>query len=143
MPADPYSKPSFSPWRKWSIALNVFIIVIVMFAVVGMVNYLSRDYFVRLHWSTAGKIELSPRTLGVLKNMTNQVKITLYYDKEDPLYNTVASLLKEYKLANPKISLQMVDFTRDTGAAQKIKTEYKLGSATEKNLIIFDCAGKV
>jgi len=143
MSDDPYSKPSFSLWRKWSIALNVGVIVSVVLAVVVMVNYLSRDYFLRLHWSNAGKVELSTRTISVLKNLTNQVKITLYYDKEDPLYNTVSSLLKEYKLWNSKLAIQTVDFTRDTGPAQKIKTEYKLGSATEKNLVIFDCNGKV
>jgi len=44
-----HSKPSFSPWRKWSIGFNVVLIVLVVLSVVVMVNYLSRDYFTRFH----------------------------------------------------------------------------------------------
>ena len=43
---------------------------------------------------------------------------------------------------NPRISVQTVDYTRDAGAAQKMKAKYKLTAATDKNLVIFDCQGK-
>jgi hypothetical protein len=147
MPANPQPKPSFSPRRKWSIGFNVFLMVVLVLAVVVMLNvivdYLSRDYRLRFQWSNAGRIALAPRTVNVVKSLTNQVKVTLYYNKEEPLYSTVVSLLNEYKLLNPKITVQTVDFIRDTAAAQKIKSDYKLGAATDKNLVIFDCEGKV
>src|SRR5690349_14512166 len=142
MPSEPNSKPSFSTARKWSIGFNVVLLVVVVLAVVVMVNYLSRDYFVRWQVNTMRKFELSPRTVNLVKSLTNQVKITIYYDKDEPLYTTVASLIKEYKHLNPKISVQVVDFNRDFGAAQKIKTQYNLGSVTDKNLVIFDSNGK-
>jgi hypothetical protein len=34
-----------------------------------------------------------------------------------------------------------VDYVRDAGEAQKIKEQYKLASATDKDLVIFDCGG--
>jgi ABC-type uncharacterized transport system involved in gliding motility auxiliary subunit len=142
MPAEPHSKPSFSTGRRWSIGLNVLLVMVVVLTVVVMVNYLSRDYSWRFQCSTNRKFELSPRTVNLVKAMTNQVKVTIYYNKEDPLYTTVASLLKEYHQLNPKISVQTVDFSWDYGAAQKIKTQYSLGSATDKNLVIFDCNGR-
>ena len=83
MATDPHSKPSFSPYRKWGIGLHVFLLVVVVLSVVVMVNYLSRDYFLRFHLSTRTRIELSPRTVGLLRSLTNQVKVTLYYDTED------------------------------------------------------------
>ena len=46
---------SFSPWRKWSIGLNVVLIILAVLAVVVIVNYFSRDYFLRLHLSTQTK----------------------------------------------------------------------------------------
>ena len=107
------SKPSFSPYRKWIIAFNVGLIVALVFAVVVMANYLSRDYFVRVHLSTQSNVHLFPRTVKFLHTITNSVKITLYYDKEDPFYSTIAELLNEYHAVNPRISLRIVDYRRD------------------------------
>jgi ABC-2 type transport system permease protein len=142
MAADPPSKPSFSPGRKWGIGLQVFLIILVVLSVVVMVNYLSRDYFTRFHWSTRSKIALSPLTVKFLQSVTNRVKVTLYYDKNEPSYTTISALLNEYKLINPRISIQNIDYLRDAGAAAKIKTEYKLTFPTATNLIIFDCEGR-
>jgi hypothetical protein len=142
MATDSHSRPSFSPYRKWGIGLHVVFLVLVVLSVVVMVNYLSRDYFLRFHLSAHTRIELFPRTVSLLRSITNQVKVTLYYDTEEELYPTVASLLGEYRLVNPKITVATVDYLRD-GAAQKIKAKYKLFAQTDKNLIIFDCEEKV
>ena len=139
MPTDQLETPSFSPRRRWGIALHVVFLLLVVFSVVVMVNYLSRDYFLRLHTSTRTRLELSPRTVNFLRSMTNHVRVTLYYDKEEPLYSTIADLLNEYHAVNPRITLQFVDYTRDVGTAEKIKVEYKLASPADKNVVIFDC----
>jgi hypothetical protein len=136
------SKPSFSPGRKWSIGVNVGLIVVVVFAVVGMINYLSRDYFLRYHWSDQARAELSPLTVKFVKSVTNHVRVIVYYKKTDSLYPIIAALLNEYKLINPRIKVEPVDYLRDPATAQKIKEDYKLSLVTEKNLVIFDCAGK-
>ena len=112
MPKEPRLEPTFSGWRKFRIGLNVFLIVIAVLAVVVMVNYLSRDYYRRWQWSRT-KAELSPRTLGLLHSLTNQVKVFLYYDKKEPLYSIVLDLLNQYCLACPKISVQIIDYVRD------------------------------
>lgn len=136
------SKPSFSPWRKWGIGLNVLLIILVVFSVVVMVNYLSRDYFTRFHWSTTSKHELSQRTLTLLHSLTNKVKVTIYYDQNEPFYHTVVSLLNEYRFANPKITIENVDYVRDAGAAQRVKMEYNLSVPSATNLVIFECEGR-
>jgi hypothetical protein len=142
MATDPQSKPSFSPYRKWSIGFNVVLIVLIVFSVVGMINYLSRDYFFRLHWSSRGKVELSPLTIKFLRSLTNQIKVTVYYDRDEPLFTTVTALLNEYRLVNPRIAIEMVDYLRDPAAAQKTKEHYKLSAATDRNLVIFECEGR-
>ena len=145
MATAPQPKPSFSPYRKWGIGFHVFLLVLVVFSVLGMVNYLSRDYSLRFYLSTHTRIKLSPRTLGLLKSLTNQVQVTLYYDTEDEesLYSTVAELLGEYRRVNPRITVQTVDYVRDPGQAQKVKAKYNLLTLADKNLVIFDCDGKV
>ena len=70
--------------------------------------------------------------------------MTVYYDtRPDDLYPTIIALLNEYRSANPNISVKTVDYMRDAGEAQKIKEQYKLSSATDKDLVIFDCGGHV
>jgi hypothetical protein len=144
MATDTQDKPSFSPWRKWGIICNLSLLVVLVLAVVVMVNYLSRECFLRFHASTRTEIELSATTKSLLKSLTNQILVTLYYDKhkQDSLYGPVKELLDEYVLVDPRISVQTVDYTRDPGAAQKIKAKYKLSAATDRDLVIFDCQGK-
>jgi hypothetical protein len=147
MATDSHPRPSFSPYPKWGIGLHVLLLVLVVFSVLVMVNFLSRDYFLRFHVSTRTRIELSPRTLGLLRSLTNQVKVTIYYDTaaDNSLYSTVADLLGEYRLINPRITVQTVDYIRDSGLAQKVKTKYTnyLSAPTDKDLVIFDCESKV
>jgi gliding motility-associatede transport system auxiliary component len=143
MSSNQKSKPSFSPFRRWSIGFNVFLIVLLVFSVVVMINFLSRDYFTRFYWSTRTKVELSPLTVNFLKSMTNRVKVTLYYDHNEPFFSTISSLLDEYSRINGGISLQNVDYLRDAGAAQKVKATYKLALPNATNLVIFDCQDQV
>ena len=142
MATAPSPPPSFSPRRKWAIGLNVTLLITLVLAVVVMVNYLSRDYFARFHWSTRNKIELSPLTLKFLDSLTNRVKVTLYYNRDEPFYNSVSALLNEYRLVNPRISIESIDYLRDASAAQRIKSQYKLSLPTATNLVIFECEGR-
>jgi hypothetical protein len=145
MATEPQLQPSFSPRRKWSIGLDVLARTLVVLAVVLMINYLSAQYFKRLFVSSQTQIALSSQTIGVLKSLTNQIKVTLYYDKEDLLYSTLLALLKEYRDVNRRIQVVTVDYLWDAAMAQKIKSKYNLGDSTgenEKNLVIFECEGQ-
>jgi hypothetical protein len=142
MATDP-NKPSFSPRRRWSIGFNVGLAIVAVFALVVMVNYLNARHFTkRFFLSSNTRMELSPRTISLLRSMTNEVRVTLYYDKDEDLYGDVSQLLTEYQSANPKIQIKVVDYLRDPGAALEIKAKYNLGSSTNKNFVIFDCEGR-
>jgi ABC-type uncharacterized transport system involved in gliding motility auxiliary subunit len=136
----PSKKPSFSRGQKWAIALNTLLAVLMVSAVMVMMNYLSGRYFQRFQLSTRTRVELSSRTVHLLHSLTNEVRITLYYNRDEPLYSDIAELLKEYHFNNPKIIVETVDYDRDPGAAQDLKMKYNLGASTNKNLVIFDCA---
>jgi hypothetical protein len=139
MAAEAEPQPSFSPFRKWLIGFNVALIITAVFGVVVMVNYLSHDYFLRLHVSTQSQVKLSPRTVNLLHGLTNTVRVTMYYDRNDAFYGTISELLNEYRAANRHIALRTIDYERDPGAAQALRTNYPwLGLASAKNLVIFD-----
>ena len=137
------SPPSFSAQRRWDSMLNAVIGVFAVLALVVMANYLAQHHFQRWFPSKRAALQLSPQTLGLLRTLTNQVAVTVVYDREDPFFSTVTGLLKEYHQANPHITLREVDYLRDVGAAQQIFTDYQLIGVTNKNLILFDCEGRV
>jgi hypothetical protein len=143
MPTHSKSQPSFSPGRRWKIGFDVAVRTALVLAVVVMVNYLGARFFGRFYLSSQTRVHLASQTLDILKSLTNHVNVTLYYDKQDDFYPTIVALLNEYRSANPRISVTTVDYVRDAGEAQKIKEQYKLNSPTDKNLVIFDCEGRV
>ena len=138
----PKSPPSFSPGRRWAIGFDVVVRTALVLAVVVMVNYLGAKFYARFSLSSQTQ-QLSTRTLSVIHSVTNQVAVTVYYDKTDYWYPMLMALLNEYRSANPKISVKVADYMTDPGEAQKIKEQYKLSSATDKDLVIFDCGGHV
>src|SRR5262249_38574352 len=54
----------------------------------------------------------------------------------------IVSLLKEYQAHTHKLTVRTVDYYHDPGAAQELKLKYDLGSATNKDFVIFDCDGR-
>jgi len=134
--------PSFSPARRWGIGFNVFISICAVTAMVVMVNYLAARHFKRIALAGRAQAPFSPLTRQVLASVTNQVRVIVFYDKDEPLYDSIWALLKEYKFANPRIIVESVDYERDPSAALVVKAEYKLNAPTAKNLVIFDCNGK-
>lgn len=138
------SHSSFSPRRKWSIAFGVVLSTIAVFAILIGVNYLSSQYFFkRFYLSADTQVKLSPRTVNVLKALTNQVEVTVYYNKDEPIYGDIVSLLKEYESHTRKLTVKSVDYYRDPGAAAALQAKYHLGSYTNKDFIIFDSNGRV
>jgi hypothetical protein len=143
MATPPSLPPSFSPRRKWGIAFSVTLSTIAVFLILIGVNYLSSQYFFkRFYLSTDTRVQLSPRTISVLKGLTNHVLVTVYYDKDEPIYGDIISLLNEYQTHTRKLTVKTVDYYRDPGAAQELKAKYNLGSQTNRDFIIFDCDGR-
>ncbi len=140
-------KKSFSAWKRWGLGLDLVVRTAVVLAVVVMVNYLGARWSHRFFLNAAARYELSPRTAGLLKSITNEVQVIVYYDQENPVFPAISTLLREYRNANSHIHLTTVDYIRDMGEATKLKEndKYKpyLTGATNKNLVLFECAGTV
>lgn len=136
------SPPSFSRVQRWKNLFDRTLRTLLVVAVVVMANYLGAKFSHRFYLSSSTRVELSPRTLSVLRALTNKVDVILYFDKQSDFYPDVAALLDEYHAANKKLSVRLVDYVHDPGEAQKIKIKYNLTAAQDKDLIIFDLEGR-
>ena len=99
------SRPSFSALSRWRIGSDMVLRTLLVLAVAGMVNYLGTRFYHRFYLSAQTRVELSSRTLTVLRSVTNDVEVILYYDTRDPrnFYPSVLALLEEYHTHNPSI----------------------------------------
>ena len=140
--ANDHSKPSFSPRQRFNIGFNVTLAVLVVLALVVMLNYLSSRHFKRVYLSSQTSVELSSRTLSLLKTITNTVNVTVYFDRDEDSFNDVAQLLKEYQANNRRIEIRTIDYLRDPGAALEVRDKFNLGATTNKNFVIFEHNGR-
>ena len=137
MPQEP--SPSFSVARKWNLSLNAVVTSLTVLALVLMVNYLAARHFTRRSLYNSSQVQLSPLTLRILNSLTNDVKVIIYFDTRDPLYDSVRALLKQYSFLNSRIKVETSDYETDPGA-NLIKSRYNLMSG--KDMVIFDCRGQ-
>jgi ABC-2 type transport system permease protein len=135
------TKPSFTPRRRWTVGFNLAVRTLAVLAIVVLVNQLASTIFHRHYLSESTRVELSPRTKNLLAAITNEVKVTIYFDRDDDFYPPIAAMLREYASLNPRINVTTVDYLRDAAEAQRVKTAHKLpetDKAEEKNFVIFE-----
>ncbi|MBN2508480.1 MAG: GldG family protein [Verrucomicrobia bacterium] len=136
------ARPSYSSQRRRRVALHVGLSIVAVAAIVTMLNYLAARHYVRIPWSARTRQPFSPITRTILASVTNKVRVTVFFDRDEPLFDSIWSLLKEYKFANPRIVLASVDQERDPARALAIKNQYRLNAPGQRNLVIFDCDGR-
>lgn len=136
-------KPSFSSGRRWLMWFNTLLGIAALVALVLMANYLASGYFKRFQW-TPSHLDFSPQTTALLQRLTNQVEVTIFFNQrgEEEIYSLASSLLKQYNYANPKISVQSLDYTRAPAKATSLISKYKLTSLKDNNFIVFECNGR-
>lgn len=136
---------TFSKGRRWLIGLNSILAIVAFLAIVVMANYLASGHFKRTQWGTGAAFKLSPQTEGLLKSLTNNIDVTIFWaphgDEED-MYSLVAGLLAEYQNANPKhVHVKTLDYSRFPADAKSFLMVHKLSSLTDRDFVLFESNG--
>jgi hypothetical protein len=136
----PDSHPSgFSLGRRWLTTFNLLLATVAALALVVMFNYLAAGYFKRFPWAEATNFKLSPATLSVVKSLTNDVTITLFYERKADVYTMISALLAEYQNANPKyVHVGDLDYIRSPVEALDLRGRLHLDQA-QKDFVAFEC----
>lgn len=135
------NRPSFEPGRRFRIGFSVAVSVVSMVAIVAMVNFWSVTRHVwRIDVRAGDRPGLSPLTLQTLAALTNAVKVTVVFNPSDDLFPHVDGMLREYAARSPHLRVEVIDYLRNPGSAQLVKSQYKLG-ADAGNLVVFDGGG--
>lgn len=144
MADSPPARPTFSPLSRWGIAFSVGVGIVAALALALMANYLSARHHLRFQLALHHQVKLSPQTVRVLRSLTNDVRITLFFDTrdEEELYGLVSGLLSEYNDVNPRVNLRTVDPIRHPSDAELVLSTYRLTSLKNRNFVVLDCGGR-
>lgn len=129
--------------RRLGAGAEVLIACLSVLALVIMINYLAARHYWRKDCSANQRWTLSQRTLKVLDSLPSDVKILVYYHRDDRLYEEVTDLLREYAARSPRLRLELVDPDRQPVEANLARSQYNLAALNQRNLILFDCNGKI
>ena len=129
------SEPTFSRGRKWRIGFNVAVALVSAFALLVMANYLAARHPVRYNWSAAASSKLSPLTTRVLSSLgTNKVKVIVFFYPKDPVFSSVASLIKDYQALAPQLDVEFVNSTLP-GRANRVRADFGLAMGDGSRVI--------
>jgi len=142
MDDETHIQESFSAGKRWSLRVKLIVDLACVVAVAAMMNYLGARYFSRTHLSQNTRQELSSQTGLVLQALTNNVQITIFYDRDQPLFSEVSELVNEYRLLSPKIRVETIDYRTNPTGAEIIKTRLNLAPGMVNDMIVFESNGQ-
>jgi len=140
MPTPDSNSSGFSPGRRWLTVLNLFLATASVLALVVMFNYLAAGHFKRFPWADATNFKLSPQTLAVLKSLTNDVTVTIFYQRKADVYTMISALLAEYQHACPAhVRVESLDYERSPELARDLLARLHLSGPEQRDFVAFEC----
>ncbi len=137
------SSPSFSRAGRLAIAASVFVSTLSVLALAFMANYLAAHHAPRFYWGASRDYQLSPLTRTALQTLTNQVRVTVFFDRDHPVYPSVRALLREYRAVSPNLLIDYIDYTLHPTAAQEFRRRSPVTLRNEDpDLVLFEFGGR-
>lgn len=99
--------------------------VVLLFAIVGMLAWLSEHYKVRWDWTAANRNTLTEPSRALLPRLDDAIEITAYVREEPVIRQSILQLLERYQRYKPDITLRFVnpDLVPDEVRARNISAE--------------------
>ncbi len=141
MADSPTPTPSFSSGQRWAIRARVAVSLLSVTGLLAMANYLSLHYFRRVDISSDLTTRLSPQTVQLARDLTNDVNVTLFFNPKNhrDLYALSSRLLKEYQAANPRhINVRTLNYATFDGEARAFLLQRHLNSLKDKDFVFFE-----
>jgi len=133
--------------RSTRLGLNSLLMIVLFATILGIVNFLSVRHSVRWDFSEMKRFTLAPQTARLLRELSREVKATVFTGDQGPARAAYRDLFDSYKAHTAKLTVEFVDpekkpgvarqygITRpDTAVLESGKQETRIASATEQEL---------
>ncbi len=122
-----------SRFRKGFSGLHTGLVVLLLFLLWGMVNYLSFRHYLREDWSQQQLTAMSRQTEVVLESLDQPLRFIAFTGKEHRVRDMLEDLLNEYDRLSANVEVLFVDPDRDLGASSDLQRQYHL---TKPNQVV-------
>ncbi|HEY0791139.1 MAG TPA: GldG family protein [Chthoniobacterales bacterium] len=129
--------------RRWRIATNVVLQLLLVTGIFLLVNYLGFTRYQRWDLSKYNRYSLSEMTRHVLNSLKKDAHVYVLYSSRaqmpggQALFDDLRNLLKEYQdYARRKVQVETVDLYDDVTKARLLQDRFRFGS--QKNLVIVE-----
>jgi len=96
--------------RKGLVGANVVVMCIIGLVLLGVVNYMASLYYNKRDLTQSGKFTLSGKTIQILENLDEPVKVTVIMPPSGPIYDFTSNMLDDYaRFSDGKLSVDYID----------------------------------
>ncbi len=129
---------------RLAVKTNMLASVVLAFIIVVLVNYISSRYHAHWNISKNDYYALSDKTKSLLDNLPSEVNLFMFFKKNNPFYDDVKNLLREFsyeaeKQKDIRLKVTIVDPERDLAEVRKLKQKYSLDKV---DTILLECNGR-
>ncbi|HPC83382.1 MAG TPA: GldG family protein [Thermoanaerobaculaceae bacterium] len=108
--------------------------VLLVLALVGMLNYLAYRHYARADWTTSKLYSLSEKSINILKDLKDPVKVIVFMTPQTPMFTETKELLNRYQAVSKQVSAEYIDPEREPLRTRQLAQEFGVSAA---NTVVF------
>ncbi|MCG6963508.1 MAG: GldG family protein [Acidobacteria bacterium] len=108
--------------------------VLLVLALAVMVNWLGARHWKRFDWTGSHLYTLSQKSLNIVKDLKDDVRVVVFMTPSSKLYEQVHELLGRYASASPKIHVEYIDPDKEPLKTRQLAQQFKISVA---NTVVF------
>lgn len=110
---------AFSSRRSTKLGANSLLMAALFVAILGIVNFLGARHAQRWDLSETQSFSLAPQTHKVLRNLKQDLSVTVFAQERSPGFNTYRDLLDSYRGASDRVKVTYIDPERRPDEARR------------------------
>jgi ABC-type uncharacterized transport system involved in gliding motility auxiliary subunit len=99
----------YTPRRQWQLRIANFVFVLLFLVAVGLLQWLSRSYSMRVDLTGAGLHSLSPASVAAAERLTGPLTITAFASQRGEQRTRIRQLVERYQRYKPDMQLEFID----------------------------------
>jgi len=98
-----------TPRTKWQLRLVNVSFVMLFLVIIGLLQWLSREYHLQFDWTQARRHSLTPASIAVVERLKGPLKITAFASQRGETRQQIRDMVLRYQKYRPDIRLEFVD----------------------------------